>query len=505
MARAHIDLGWLVGMLGDNPIPTVNPAFGAEEGSSLYSPEGSPIGQEVYYDTEGNIVDPSFVSKYGTTSRYIPPTKWQQLTKPQASAYIDQLNNEYLTRPITAEQLKSIKDSQLAADASKARPYLGAGFKDVPDDVLPLLTGGDFRATTGQTEGRAVLNNLGGIANFESGTDINNAKLAQNASNAALDIQPTIIATQSAAADNALAKETGVTPLSIQLTRRELQGQLDRLPTTEELRGAILNNQLNKEKNIVPVQQTNDLAREQQFEPLRLEGDVTSQKFQNAVGDTKLSLTPYYKQTLKNEAVSGLAGSQRMPLSAEFSNMINNDGTITPNVEDPLGVNPVAQKMREIQGMQEVINGNKPQEITLSSGAKVLIPSKPVRNEPINPLESPTGRASISSTLPLSDNTSTKTVEQKPVLVTDIGWQQHLKNLPSTGERRMAVDSLFESLGKKLNIGRDYYGSSSIPKSYASTIRNMLQDPEKAKLLQEAFDNMTPEEKSKIYKAAMGE
>lgn len=346
MARAQIDLSWLAGLL--TPTPTAV--------DSANTPD-LDIG------SQGKFLDQNFND---VSQPYSSPSNWQRMIHPEQAAQIDQLNNQFAVRPLAAAQENQIKYDTALTNISRM-PKFALASGTTPQEMASTGYGTFQTPVELAQQNRAMANMSGGITPIQSSTDINAAHENLEASNRALQRQPTVEAGLDQQSVNSLQKLLNVDQPSIKLAESQIRSELGREPTYEEVRERTLSNQLNEQKNLIPAQTQ-----------LSLTQTGNAQRIANETG----RLWPYEQRTMENSAVGNAASSRYQPLGESFGNRIDN-GIVTPTVRNPLGMSPMMQNMQLVKEL----TGENTQTITGLSGKPINFQVPTIDHSAFNPLD----------------------------------------------------------------------------------------------------------------------
>lgn len=345
-------------MIYGGQTPETNKAVGVE--ADLTGVNGEP---GTLYNHKGEeVTDPSVTSAYekARTGGYLdkpfkPISGISSFFNPQAANYVAEKNADYTLAPVLAGRQNSIARDIDASNFRTVRNVQGIPLTDsrISDTQGGILTGGHptaqnmlsvntdaERQSAGLPRMIATLEGSQNLANQASAkenlaatnerisqqpttfsTQRNFNRLANVKSEGELGRLPTSEATLDQEAVNQLAKVTQIDPAQIALTKQELEGELGRSVSKQELLNVLLKNQ------------------------------GTSANIDKSLLQTKESLVPYAQTVMKNQAVGEAWDSRfRQAPGAPIGTLINQDGTVIPGTRIPGYVN-----------MLDTINAKLPQ------------------------------------------------------------------------------------------------------------------------------------------------
>lgn len=522
MGRANIDLSWLAGLLTDTPTATPNPDY-----------TGDPNDLIPY-------TDPVTGQTSAGQTPYIKPTKWQELFKPEASQAINNLNTQFSARPAMMKLEHDTKNTLGGQDFDTVRPYQSPSLRAVPSEAGYLLTGGDLRPTATGPEARALSNNMAGVSSIQSNTDINLANKNFADSKNMLEVQPFQAATARQNAINDLATALHVTPKEIQLQANELDYKLGRQAESHELADYILHNNINEQKNIVPLSQklnvtqigneqnaaSNIVPKQQALQSTQIENEQNVADARKSVGSTIFNTVT---QSAANDYLNSIIQpSSSSPFGSTVG--INSNGyPIITRIKDPRFVGMMDNMRANMEDMSGKEYKNTGISVPGVKGATFITGKTegPVEVRPLTtPLtHNPNPTATVHTdngmenapdnadnivrkalgqytppnefnAVPLSESQSSivNSPSEKLMDKTEFNKQASKFAFPNDAKNR-----LMELLGESLGIPHETIGGSTVPRAYYKTIQEHIDDPQ----YKDKLDSITPEVASYLYKKAL--
>lgn len=238
--------------------PEVNPLFGNvhQVGDKWFNSQGEDITSQVEKFGTGPVKNPSF---------------WNRAFNPAAARQAGEINAKYALTPAMREQEFSIEKSQ---GIQRAKQFLSFNQPDkyptptdVPDDYALkayMAMGGQVDPTAMNVARRSIVAGTRGVPETEGETDALEAKYKRRQAEGMLNRQTIQEKIWDEKAVNDFSTVTGVDPKQIQLTIKQLEGELSREPTRQEVLTSALNLQkeeqeltgekLKAEKRLLPTE-----------------------------------------------------------------------------------------------------------------------------------------------------------------------------------------------------------------------------------------------------------
>lgn len=480
MGKITIDLGALMGAIQDahSTVPQDNPDFA----NNVFF--DSTTGQ--FRDASGNPINGSDVNY---NQPYKDPGFWGNPTARRLAA---QANFEYGNYPLMQNMQNSVaKNNTMKNIIAPVREY----FPDTSDDELYAATGG-----RGFSNYNDIKSNVASQAGLRTGLVVPMAQTQMQQQNRALQFageqQPTIEATE--ASQNRLAQmnaegaeKRGL--LSNAVLDQQTLNQLLQVTQVDPKQIALDLENLKKQIGREPtINETLDLIAKQKLNEAKV-GKATS--------DVDVNQIPLLQRTrelgnigenLASQVPSGMQGYTALPSVVRVSQ----EGATKQT--NPLYESPIEQA-------QAMMGGNNKPIATLANGSAVY-PAPIISPEEYGKVPvSNGGRIQAVQTTPSEGNRQELTAPViQPVrtgpLLNKAEFNKQWMALPRD-QRDFAQDRLYQAIGQVMNVPREYIGSSVLKKSIASTVRNLMTNPDFIKKL----DSLSPEQIDFIYRSALGQ
>lgn len=503
MGRAHIDLSWLAGMMGDDQLKE-NPDYGKDPSQVDYHYKGDPsqLVQNPYLKPSAfaSLVNPQLMQDYNKF-QYAPIEQSQKL---KFAADLAKQNE-------TIQKAQDVANAKAAA--SFARPDIFPTVDSVSDDYATKLVGAyGGRFTPGQ---------------MRSGlTDI--AYIGQNGPQNAGSLQA--LNDQTALAQAQLANTLGTPSLLTQganaaakLGLDQTNAKIGSLPGETELARLTTGNNTAYQQNVVPAQQSLALAQANSAMSLLPKqtslADVTADNainYQRAnvpaaqrldLGQTNNRLANLDMQQkadvlgLQNRIFEGTHGVSigQLPSTRDLATLAGDQVSYARN---PLYVSPEMQKFDDSMAiMQKLKNGGMDSGIgavAANAGFSKAPVSFPISGAPTPTAGMPAGvAAGTNQRLGVPEGFNTTPTSDG--LINNANYREQIAKIPES-KQYLVREEFLNALGEELGVQPESIGDSTLNWSLSRTVNSkILHDPE----FKKQIENLSPEQEDAIYRKVL--